>query len=298
MHGLERTLIVHVFRPNGLERSWTWSFFATFDGWSWKNTFTCFLVNGLERNFLVPLLSMVLKEVALLTSWSVSWKETFFLPDLPKVLKEVVLLLISTMSLTLLVFSSSLVTVMLSTLLVLKELHCSFLPHVFLAGVLKGVLVHVHLALVLTGVDEWSWKDLGATLWILSSMDDTAKTPKVDFFQDHCLFVHNWLLSRPFRIYTVKLASKIYSFQDHCVYEQNWVLSRLSEMYTVENNTKLTPFKTITLEIYSALTSMEHLVLSRPSICSVFWTSFKTIRRRKSTIVQEKWHLDSFQDHP
>ena len=32
---------------------------------------------------------MVLKEVALMTSCSVSWKETFFLPDLPMVLKNV-----------------------------------------------------------------------------------------------------------------------------------------------------------------------------------------------------------------
>ena len=43
----------------------------------------------LKENCLVPLLSMVLKGVALLTSCSMSWKETFFLPDLPMVLKEV-----------------------------------------------------------------------------------------------------------------------------------------------------------------------------------------------------------------
>ena len=44
--------------------------------------------------------SMVLKEFALLTWCSVSWKETFFLPDLPMVLKEVSLLLFLFVSLT------------------------------------------------------------------------------------------------------------------------------------------------------------------------------------------------------
>ena len=64
-------------------------------------------------------------------------------------------------------------------------------------------------------------------------------------------------------MYTVKSASKIDSFQDHCVYEQNWLLSRPSETYTVENSIKLTPFKTITLELYSVQNSMEE-----PSIVS------------------------------
>ena len=123
--------------------------------------------------------SMVLKEVALLTSYSISWKETFFLPDLPMVLKEVSLLTYGlekkslylwslTVSLTLLVLSFSLVTLMPSTPRVLKgvDLYCSFLPYV-LAGVLKGVSVHVHIAMVLKELDGWSWKDLDATLWFL-----------------------------------------------------------------------------------------------------------------------------------
>ena len=60
-------------------------------------------MEGLEMKLcLVPFLSMVLKEGALLTSCSVSWEETFFLPDLPMVLKEVSLPLILTMSSTLL----------------------------------------------------------------------------------------------------------------------------------------------------------------------------------------------------
>ena len=105
---------------------------------------SCFAVLALIQS------SKVLKGIALLTSCSMSWKETFFLPDLPMVLKEVFLLLLWTVPLTLSVFPSSLVTVMLSTVLVLE-----------------GVSVHVHLALVLTGVGRWSWKDLGATLWIL-----------------------------------------------------------------------------------------------------------------------------------
>ena len=75
----------------------------------------------------------------------------------------------------------------------------------------------------------------------------------------------------------MKLASEIDSFQDHCVYKQNWLLSKPSETYTVENSTKLTPFKTITLELYSVQTFMEELswdsienmayfgILSRPS---------------------------------
>ena len=76
------------------------------------------------------------------------------------VLKEVSLPLFLTVSLTLLALSFSLMTLMLSTLIVLKEvnlcLSCSLLPHVSLAGVLKGVLVHVHLAMVLKELDGWS----------------------------------------------------------------------------------------------------------------------------------------------
>ena len=116
---------------------------------------------------------MVLKEieVALLISCFMSWKETFFLPDLPMVLKEVSLSVILTVSLTLLALSFSLMTLMLSTLMVLKGvnfcLSCSLLPHVSLAGVLKGVSVHVHVAMVLKELDVWSWKDLDASLWFL-----------------------------------------------------------------------------------------------------------------------------------
>ena len=69
------------------------------------------------------------------------------------VLKEVSLPIFLTMSLTLLALSFSLMNLMLSTLMVLKEvdlcLSCSLLPHVSLAEVLKGVLVHMHLAMVL-----------------------------------------------------------------------------------------------------------------------------------------------------
>ena len=115
-----------------------------------------------NETLLVPLLSMVLKEVevALVTSCSVSWKETFFLPELPMVLKEVSMLLFLIMSLILLALSFSPMTLMLSTLMVLKGvnlcLSCSLLPHVSLAGVLKGVLVHVHIAMVLKELDGWS----------------------------------------------------------------------------------------------------------------------------------------------
>ena len=117
---------------------------------------------------------MVLKEVefALLTSCSVSWKETFFLPDLPMVLKEVSMPLLLTVSLTLLALSFSMMTLMPSTLMVLKGvdfcLFCFLLPCVSLAGVLKGVLVHVHIARVLKELDGWSWKDLDAILWFFS----------------------------------------------------------------------------------------------------------------------------------
>ena len=77
----------------------------------------------------------------------------------------------------------------------------------------------------------------------------------------------------------------------------------------VENSINLTPFKTITLELYSALTSMEQpsidsfktsigetlwiLVLSRPSTHSMFWTPFRTTNGL-FTIVCE---IDFFQDH-
>ena len=80
----------------------------------------------LKETLVVQLLSMVLKELALLTSCFVSWKETFFPPDLHMVLKGV--------SLTLLALSFSLMTLMPSTLMVLKEVNlcplCSLLPHV------------------------------------------------------------------------------------------------------------------------------------------------------------------------
>ena len=110
----------------------------------------------LKGTCLVPLLSVVLKEGALLTSCSMSWKETFFLPDLPMVLKEVSLPLFLTVSLTLLALSFSLVTLMPFTLKVLKGvgLYCSLLPLVSLAEVLKGVSVHVHIAMVLKELDD------------------------------------------------------------------------------------------------------------------------------------------------
>ena len=103
----------------------------------------------LKEILLVPLLSMVLKEGALLTSCSMSWKETFFLPDLPMVLKEVSLPLFLTVSLTLLALSF--------LWWLLCHLHqgswrrtcvciaLSCLTGVSLAGVLKGVSVHVHM---------------------------------------------------------------------------------------------------------------------------------------------------------
>ena len=37
-----------------------------------------------------------------------------------------------------------------------------------LAGVLKGVSVQVHIAMVLKELDGWSWKDFDATIWFLS----------------------------------------------------------------------------------------------------------------------------------
>ena len=49
LNGLERTLFWYILRLNGLEGSGFGSFFVTFDRWSWKNTFTYFLVIGLER---------------------------------------------------------------------------------------------------------------------------------------------------------------------------------------------------------------------------------------------------------
>ena len=92
--------------------------------------------------------TMVLKEGILLTSYPVSWKETFFLPDLPMVQKEIFLPLFLTVSLTLLASSFSLMTLMLSITGVFigtnLRLFCSFLPCV-LAGVLKGVSVHAFL---------------------------------------------------------------------------------------------------------------------------------------------------------
>ena len=66
--------------------------------------------------------SIVLKEGALLTSCSVSWKETFFFPEIPMVLQEVSLPLFLTMSLTLSALSFSLM---------------AFMPYT--PGVLKGV---------------------------------------------------------------------------------------------------------------------------------------------------------------
>ena len=76
------------------------------------------------------------------------------------VLKEVTMPLLLTISLTLLALSVFLMILMPSTLMVLKGvdlcLSCSLLPCVSLAGVLKGVLVHVHIAMVLKELGGWS----------------------------------------------------------------------------------------------------------------------------------------------
>ena len=74
-----------------------------------------------ESLLMLPLLE-VLKDVkvALLTLCTMPWKKTFSLLDLPMVLKEVSLLLFLTESLTLLALSFSLMTLMPSTLMVLK----------------------------------------------------------------------------------------------------------------------------------------------------------------------------------
>ena len=77
---------------------------------------------------------------------------------------------ILTMSYTLLALSFSLMTLMLSTSRFLQGvnlcLSCSLLS-CMLAGVLKEVSVHVHIAMVLEELDGWSRKDLDATLWFL-----------------------------------------------------------------------------------------------------------------------------------
>ena len=63
---------------------------------------------------------------------------------------------------------NSLMTCMPSTVIVLKGVgFChSFLPFVFF-GVLKGVWVHVHVAMVLKELGGWSWQDFDTTLWFL-----------------------------------------------------------------------------------------------------------------------------------
>ena len=128
------------------------AFLALTHSWKVLKSIELLLVSSmvLKETLLVTLLSMVLKEGALLTSCSMSWKETFFLPDLPMVLKEVSLPLFLTMSLTLLALSFSLMTLMPSTPRGFKGvdlcLSCSLLPCV-LAGVLKGVSVHVAMVL-------------------------------------------------------------------------------------------------------------------------------------------------------
>ena len=126
----------------------------------------CF-THGLERNSLGAIFTY-----GLVRSWATDLKLCVlegnpFPPCLAHGL-EASLLLIFTMPLTLLTLSSfsfSLMTCMPCTLMVLKEanlfLCCSFLPHAFftvcvsLAGVLKRVLVHVHLAVILKELDEW-----------------------------------------------------------------------------------------------------------------------------------------------
>ena len=57
------------------------------------------IVKCLERNWFV-ICVYGLERICLLTSCSLSWKETSFLPDLPMVLKEVFLSVFLTMSLT------------------------------------------------------------------------------------------------------------------------------------------------------------------------------------------------------
>ena len=50
LHGLERTCHFLTLWAYGLERSQLWFIFATFGGWSWKESFTCIFVRGLERS--------------------------------------------------------------------------------------------------------------------------------------------------------------------------------------------------------------------------------------------------------
>ena len=50
LHGLERTCHFLTLWAYGLERSQIWFIFATFGRWSWKETFTCVFVRGLERS--------------------------------------------------------------------------------------------------------------------------------------------------------------------------------------------------------------------------------------------------------
>ena len=95
-----------------------------------------------------------------------------------------------------------------------------------------------------------------------------AKSSEIDFFQDHCVLIQYWLLSRPFGIYTVKLASGIDSFQDHGVYKQNWLISSPLQDYS-SYFVKLTSFKTIQ--------KRKLIILQvQNSKCDI-WTHFRTI---------------------
>ena len=95
-----------------------------------------------------------------------------------------------------------------------------------------------------------------------------AKSSEIDFFQDHCILIQYWILSRPFGIYTVKLASEIDSFQDHCVYKQNWLISRPLQDYS-SYFVKLTSFKTIQ--------KRKITIVQLQNSKSDIWTHFRTI---------------------
>ena len=62
LHGLERICHFLTLWANGLERSQICFIFATFGGWSWKETFTCVFVRGLERVSDCAIWAVVLKD--------------------------------------------------------------------------------------------------------------------------------------------------------------------------------------------------------------------------------------------
>ena len=60
---LKEPFFLHILRIDGLERTRFGSIFGTFSGWSWKDTFTWFLVNGLERILIWALFTIFSMEV-------------------------------------------------------------------------------------------------------------------------------------------------------------------------------------------------------------------------------------------